>query len=51
MQMPIYAEINEELDKEFRLVILKKFGNRRNRLRIALEEAINLWIEKNKEGG
>jgi hypothetical protein len=43
-RMPIYAEIDEELEKRFRLEVLKRYGP--GKIKKALEEAIRLWLKK-----
>ncbi len=42
------VEINDTLMKEFRHVIIDRFGTRKGALTKAVEEAILLWIEKYK---
>jgi len=46
----ILVEIPNELDRRFRHLILWKFGVRRGALRMAVEEAIRLWIEREARG-
>ncbi|WP_171814825.1 hypothetical protein [Thermococcus litoralis] len=36
----------DELDKKFREVVMKMYGNRRGALSIAVEQAIRDWIKK-----
>jgi hypothetical protein len=42
--------IDDKLDQQFRDMIYKKYGMKKGNLRIALEEAIRLWIDNEKEG-
>jgi len=42
------VSIDEELDKRFREAVFKVKGFKRGALKEALEEAIKLWLEKNK---
>jgi len=44
--MPIYAQIDPDLEKKFRQRILDKFGAKKAALREALEEAIRLWLKQ-----
>ena len=44
----IVVEINDDLEIEFRHIILDVYGTRRGVLTRAVEEAIKLWIEKYK---
>jgi hypothetical protein len=41
--------IDDKLDQQFRDTIYKKYGMKKGNLRIALEEAIRLWIDSEKE--
>jgi len=43
--------IDTELDKLFRDMVYKKFGMKKGNLRIALEEAIRLWLSNEKDRG
>lgn len=45
----ITAVINDELDKEFRALVGKRYGIKKGTLSIAVEEAIRLWVRKVKE--
>ena len=40
------VKIDNELEKRFRIVILKVKGKKRGALSEAVEEAIRLWLEK-----
>jgi hypothetical protein len=40
----LYAEINEELEKKFRLKAVEKFGGK-GAVAKAIEEAIKLWLK------
>ena len=42
-------KIDPELDKQFRDMVYKKFGMKKGNLRIALEEAIKLWLSNEKD--
>jgi metal-responsive CopG/Arc/MetJ family transcriptional regulator len=42
------VEIDEKLAREFRHIIIDVYGTRRGALTKAVEEAIRLWIQKNK---
>lgn len=44
--MVIYAEIDEELEKKFRIKVIERHGP--GKMKIAVEEAIKLWIQQNK---
>ena len=39
--------ISDQLEKEFRLKTIEKFGGKKGSLSKALEEAITLWIRQN----
>jgi hypothetical protein len=41
--------INDKLNSQFRDAVYKRMGMKRGNLRIALEEAIKFWLEKDKE--
>lgn len=45
--MVIYAEINEKLEKEFKIKVIEKYGS--GKMKIAIEEAIKLWIRDNSK--
>ena len=38
--------IDDELDTKFRAAIAQKLGLKKGNIKIALEEAINLWIDQ-----
>ena len=42
----IYARINDELEKKFRVKVAGKMGGQRGAISRAIEEAILLWLEK-----
>ena len=42
----VYARIDDGLEKEFRLKVVEKYGGKQGALKIAVEEAIKLWVEK-----
>ena len=44
----IYARINDDLEKEFRVEVAKIYGGTRGAISKAIEEAIRLWLEKNQ---
>jgi len=45
----VMLTIDEELYGEFKVYALKKFRNVRNFVSKALEEALRLWLEKEKK--
>ena len=42
----IYARINDELEKRFRVKEAEKYGGERGAISKAIEEAIKLWLSK-----
>lgn len=42
----IYARIDDELEKRFRVEVAKSYGGQRGAISRAIEEAIRLWLEK-----
>jgi len=42
----IVVDIDDSLNKEFRKVIIERFGSCKGALRRAVEEAIKIWIQK-----
>jgi len=42
----IYARINDELEKRFRVKVAEKYGGERGAISKAIEEAIKLWLSK-----
>ena len=44
----ILVDVVDELDLRFRELILKKFGTKKGALKMAVEEALKLWIEKER---
>lgn len=46
----ITINVNNELNEEFRKVVKIKLGEGKGKLGKAIEEAINIWIEKEKQG-
>lgn len=40
--------ISDKLEKEFREAVFQKYGLKRGNIKIAIEEAIKDWIQKNK---
>jgi len=42
------VEIDNELERDFRHLILDVYGSRKGALTRAVEEAIRLWIQKHK---
>lgn len=42
----INITISEELDKKFREVVAQTYGFRKGNLKIAIEEALEMWIEQ-----
>lgn len=43
--MTIYAEIDSNLERKFRVKVLNKYGSKKGALRKALEEAIREWLK------
>jgi len=46
--MPIFARIDPELEKKFRLKVVEKYGAEKGAIAKALEEAIEKWLSINK---
>lgn len=44
----ITIDIPDELDEQFRETVFNKFGMKKGNLTMAIEEALNNWIEKEK---
>ena len=42
----IHVQIDDALDKEFRLEVVRRMGSRKGSLKLAIEEAIKSWLEK-----
>lgn len=42
----IYARINDELEKKFRVKVVLKMGGQKGAISRAIEESILLWLEK-----
>jgi hypothetical protein len=42
------VEIDDELEKQFRMKVLERKGSRKGALTEAVEEALKLWIEAGK---
>jgi len=47
----INVTISEELDREFRKAVAEFLGFKRGNLRIAVEEALRLWIKAKRQEG
>jgi len=49
----IHITINDDLEDKFRKEVAKRLGLKKGNISIAMEEAINIWINKNdkKTGG
>ena len=43
--MVLYAEIDQELEKKFRIKVAEKFSGKQGAVTKALEEAIKLWLK------
>jgi metal-responsive CopG/Arc/MetJ family transcriptional regulator len=41
----IVVDIDDDLNKEFRKVIIDRFGSKKGALKEAIEEAIKLWMK------
>lgn len=46
--MPIHVRVDPEIEKRFRELAMKKYGYSKGALRKAIEEAMLMWIEKNR---
>ena len=44
----INVRIEDDLEQNFRLELVRRFGGKKGALRKAVEEAIRLWLEKGK---
>jgi hypothetical protein len=42
----LYARINNDLEKEFRIKVASEFGGQRGALSRAIEDAIRLWLDR-----
>ena len=42
------VEIDDELEREFRHLIIDVYGTRKGALAKAIEDAVRLWIQKHK---
>jgi len=47
-KIKIGGVVDRELWLQFRIAVIRKYGTGRGTLMRALEEAIRLWVEKNK---
>jgi len=45
----ITVEIDDELEKQLRHLIIDVYGTRKGALKIAVEEALKMWIEKKRK--
>jgi hypothetical protein len=46
------VEIDDELEKQFRIEVVKRKGSKKGSLREAVEEALRLWLKTpTSEGG
>ena len=45
----IVVDIDDSLDRAFRIAILKKFDSKKGSLRKGVEEAIRLWLKNIEE--
>lgn len=43
--MTLFAEVDKELEKKFRIKVAEKYGGQSRALTRALEEAIKLWLK------
>lgn len=46
----IDANIHDELEKEFRMKVVEKFGGKKGTLTEALEQAIRAWLDSSSGG-
>jgi len=44
----ITVEISDELEKKLRFKTIERFGGRKGDLSKAVEEAVNIWVEKGR---
>jgi len=42
------VRIDDDLDKEFRLEVVRRFGGRKGAIRMGVEEAIKQWLKGSK---
>lgn len=49
--MVLYAHINSDLERRFRIKIATKYGGQKGALKRALEEAIRLWLKEDEIHG
>jgi len=42
----IYARIDEQIEKKFRVKVVEKYGGQRRALSKAVEEALQLWVNR-----
>ncbi|WP_167886858.1 hypothetical protein [Thermococcus sp. M39] len=47
----ITISVDDEVEKEFRKLVEKRYGKIRGALGVAITEAMKLWIKKVKETG
>jgi len=47
----LHVKIDDEVERRFRIAVLKVKGSRKGVLGEAVEEAILLWLEKHEEKG
>jgi hypothetical protein len=45
----IVVDIDDDLNKQFRKVIIDRFGNKKGALKKAVEEAIKLWMKTKQQ--
>jgi len=50
-QMPAKITIPDELDQRFRSAIFKSKGMKRGNIKVAIEEAIQMWISAQESKG
>jgi hypothetical protein len=43
--------LSDKMEKDFREEIFKKYGMKKGNITYAVEEAIDLWIKKNRKTG
>jgi hypothetical protein len=41
--------IDDDLDKQFRNEVNKRLGMKKGNIKIAIEEAMRMWVEKGKQ--
>jgi hypothetical protein len=45
----VYARIDDDIDKKFRIEVARLYGGERGALSRAIKEAMELWLKQNAE--